>query len=245
MKTIDLTGKIFEKLTVLKQSDTKKNGKLSWDCLCECGNIVIINTAHLKVIKSCGCYKKETGRNKNDLLDQRYGSILVIAPAENIGTYSAWLCRCDCGNEKIIKSTYLIEGKSTTCGCKINRFPNNDPKLSSAMKIYNNKYKDGDLTFEQFLELSQQKCFYCGIDPSTATNRLDNVRVNTRRGRENQFSGEKGTFIYNGLDRIDSNIGHILTNVVPCCKDCNRAKLALSIEDFRQLITRIYNHWIK
>lgn len=27
-----------------------------------------------------------------------------------------------------------------------------------------------------------------------------------------------------GLDRIDSNVGYILANVVPCCNDCNRTK---------------------
>lgn len=27
-----------------------------------------------------------------------------------------------------------------------------------------------------------------------------------------------------GLDRIDPDVGYILTNVVPCCIDCNRTK---------------------
>lgn len=245
METVDLTGQKFERLTVLKQSETKKNGKLSWDCLCECGNVVIINTSHLKVIKSCGCYKKETGRGKNDLLDQRFGSLLVIAPAENIGTYSAWLCRCDCGNEKIIKSTYLIEGKSASCGCKIGLMPNKDPKLSSAKTIFVDKYSDGDLTFEQFLEISCKNCFYCDSLPSNSTNRLDSKSRNKRRKRENQFSGEIGTFTYNGLDRVDPTRGHDLDNVVPCCYTCNWSKSDLTIEEFRAWVVRIHNHWIK
>ncbi len=178
-------------------------------------------------------------------VEQKFTALTVIAKAENAGNFPAWLCKCLCGNEKIIKYHMLLSGKSTTCGCKITKFPNNDPKMASARIIFNNKYKDGDLTFEQFLELSQKNCFYCGIVPSTATNRLDTLRVNNRRGRDNQFSGEKGTFIYNGLDRVDSNIGHMVNNVVPCCKDCNRAKLALSIDEFKDLIVRIYNNWAK
>lgn len=173
----------------------------------------------------------------------KFGCLTTIERAENIGQYTAWLCACDCGNQKIIKAISLTTGKSITCGCKMNKFPNNDPKLSSAMKIFNDKYKDGDLTFEQFVELSQKNCFYCGIEPNNATNRLDADSRNKRRNRENQFSGEKGTFVYNGLDRIDSSIGHMLNNVVPCCKDCNRAKLALSVDEFKELIKRIYNHW--
>lgn len=35
-----------------------------------------------------------------------------------------------------------------------------------------------------------------------------------------------------GLDRIDSSQGYIATNVVPCCKLCNQAKMNLDINTF-------------
>lgn len=183
--------------------------------------------------------------NKINLIGQKFGSLLVIAEAGNIGKQSAWLCRCDCGNEKMIKSISLTTGRSITCGCKINKFPNNDPKMATAKIIYNDKYSDGDLTFDQFLEFCSQNCFYCNIPPSNMTNRLDSKCRNNRRKRENQFSGEKGTFIYNGLDRVDSSKPHNLDNVVPCCKHCNRAKLEMSVEEFRKWIIKVYEFWIK
>lgn len=174
----------------------------------------------------------------------KIGCLTVLSRTE-INGHVAWLCACECGNEKPIKNRELAYGKAITCGCKINTFPNKNPKLSSAMKIFNDKYKDGDLTFEQFIELSQQNCFYCGVAPSNITNRLDSKCRNDRRKRENQFAGEKGTFIYNGLDRVDPNKCHDLSNVVPCCKDCNRAKLAMTIDDFESWVKRIYEFWIK
>lgn len=174
----------------------------------------------------------------------KIGCLTVLEKAEDIGDQKAWLCLCECGNQKAIKNRELAYGKAITCGCKINTFPNKDPKLSSAMKIYTNKYKDGNLTFEQFVELSQQNCFYCGIEPSTATNRLDAKCRNDRRKRENQFAGERGTFVYNGLDRVDSGQKHNLENVVPCCATCNKAKLAMTADQFHDWVKRIYEHWI-
>lgn len=54
---------------------------------------------------------------KLNLIGQRYGKLTVIAPAENIGSKTAWLCRCDCGKETIVKTCYLRKGHVTSCGC--------------------------------------------------------------------------------------------------------------------------------
>lgn len=63
--------------------------------------------------------KKHTySRKKLDLIGQRYGKLIVLAPAENIGSRTAWLCRCDCGNEVIRKTVHLRSGHVTTCGCE-------------------------------------------------------------------------------------------------------------------------------
>lgn len=243
MKNDDRTGQKYEMLTVIKKADYQKNGNNVWECLCECGETTFIMTTHLTKTKSCGCLRRKI--KKENLLGQRFEALLVIAEAENINNFAMWLCQCDCGNQKVIKAASLKSGKSVTCGCKITRFINNDPKMSSAKNIFDNKYSDGDLTFDQFLKLSQQICFYCGIEPSNSTNRLDTERVNNRRKRENQFVGEIGTFVYNGLDRVDSNGKHDLNNVVPCCYPCNWAKLDMSVEEFKAWITRLYEFWIK
>ena len=46
-----------------------------------------------------------------DVLGKRFGSWQVIGRREN-GKY---LCRCDCGNESIIKGHRLVSGYSTRC----------------------------------------------------------------------------------------------------------------------------------
>lgn len=60
-KTIDLKGKQFGKLTVLKKNGKSKNRHCLWLCLCECGNETTMRSDSLRSgdVKSCGCYKIE------------------------------------------------------------------------------------------------------------------------------------------------------------------------------------------
>lgn len=53
-----------------------------------------------------------------DLKGQRFGRLLVIEYNGKSKTGKAkWLCRCDCGNEKIIISTSLKQNETKSCGC--------------------------------------------------------------------------------------------------------------------------------
>ena len=57
-----------------------------------------------------------------DLTGQRFGKLTVIERAESIGRCTMWLCKCDCGNTKPVRSTYLKSGKTKSCGCLKNSF---------------------------------------------------------------------------------------------------------------------------
>lgn len=64
---VDITGKHFERLTVIGLNGRSKNG-LRWDCVCECGNRVIVNGKDLRSghTKSCGCLSDENRRRERD-----------------------------------------------------------------------------------------------------------------------------------------------------------------------------------
>ena len=57
-------------------------------------------------------------RQKLDLTGQRYGRLTVIAPAPHVGRRTAWRCRCDCGQETVVKTYRLRSGHTTSCGCR-------------------------------------------------------------------------------------------------------------------------------
>lgn len=56
-------------------------------------------------------------RKKLDLSGQKIGHLTVLKPSENIGTKTAWICRCDCGQETTVKTDHLRSGHTTSCGC--------------------------------------------------------------------------------------------------------------------------------
>lgn len=53
-----------------------------------------------------------------DLTGQRFGRLVVLTRAEN-NRYGkrCWLCRCDCGAEKVVREYYLTHDKTLSCGC--------------------------------------------------------------------------------------------------------------------------------
>lgn len=56
----DLTGMVFGKLTVIKDSGQRYNNNILWNCQCECGNQPLIKgTSLLHGVKSCGCIKSK------------------------------------------------------------------------------------------------------------------------------------------------------------------------------------------
>jgi hypothetical protein len=63
---IDLTGKIFGKLTVLKDSGRRKSRRPIWLCQCSCGQQTDVLGKYLVNgdTKSCGCYSKGNAYNR-------------------------------------------------------------------------------------------------------------------------------------------------------------------------------------
>lgn len=54
-----------------------------------------------------------------DLTGQRFGMYTVIGAAESTNSgRRRWLCRCDCGVERIVLDSNLRNGHSTSCGCR-------------------------------------------------------------------------------------------------------------------------------
>lgn len=54
----------------------------------------------------------------NNLLGRRFGRLVVMKRAENGKDGRVrWLCKCDCGNEKIVIAKLLINGCTKSCGC--------------------------------------------------------------------------------------------------------------------------------
>jgi hypothetical protein len=54
--------------------------------------------------------------NRKNLTGQKFGKLTVIKPVKTINDTSRWLCKCECGNEKIVATYRLLSGRVKTCG---------------------------------------------------------------------------------------------------------------------------------
>lgn len=145
-----------------------------------------------------------------------------------------WLYKCNCG--KISKSrSYDIVYKIKSCGC-INPKKYDDKTLSAQHDLfsqykYNAKSRDRifNLTFEQFINLTKQNCYYCNQEPIAIWISSKKCKIPSK-------------YIYNGVDRLNNDIGYEIYNCVACCSKCNQMKWKLNEDIFIKQINSIYSN---
>lgn len=89
---VDLTGKKFGRLTVVKKYGRKQpKGPIHWHCICECGNEKIADGESMKRgnVESCGC--KQHDRNKSGTNGRSHG----MSQSRQYRIWSHMLGRCN------------------------------------------------------------------------------------------------------------------------------------------------------
>ena len=115
----DLTGKRFGRWVVLAlHPERSRLGLARWACRCDCGSERIVLGSNLRSGASTGCYCG----GFIDLTGRQFGRWHVIAslPERQRSrgrAFILWLCRCDCGSERIVRGSNLQSGCSKSCGC--------------------------------------------------------------------------------------------------------------------------------
>lgn len=142
-----------------------------------------------------------------NLKGKRFGKWTVIEKAERPITNSPskplyWLCKCDCGNERVIPAHNLRCKKTMSCG-----HDSNLPDYKSLYNrfIYTNKDRvECNLTFEDFVKFTEiDTCHYCHSKIKW-----------TKHGLPGSYN----------LDRTDNTKGYDKDNCVVCCGRCNFGK---------------------
>jgi hypothetical protein len=57
-------------------------------------------------------------RSFRDLTGSKFGRLTVLEVHHRTANKRWWLCACDCGTEKIVRSDGLTGGDNVSCGCK-------------------------------------------------------------------------------------------------------------------------------
>lgn len=127
-----MIGKRFSRLVVVKEVDRVCVGikNVTWrrafKCVCDCGNTVIATQLALNTenTRSCGCLRLSSIREWNDKnsidwTGKIFHFLTVIGRHPvSIDGHRRWICRCDCGVEKLVKAKSKTRLAAKSCGCK-------------------------------------------------------------------------------------------------------------------------------
>lgn len=111
---MNLAGQRFGKLVAVERVGSSRYGAI-WRCTCDCGGTVERAAALLrsKRAQACGCMRSVT-----DYIGKTFGRYTVVDRVENGKTGAArFLCRCSCGEERVVWVGNLNSGASRSCGC--------------------------------------------------------------------------------------------------------------------------------
>lgn len=108
------------RLSVMASTSQRKNGYMIWQCQCDCGGEILLDTRCLQrgTIRDCGC-ETVVRPGQKDLTGMRFGKLLCLEPTgqRGFGGGTVWRCRCDCGSVCLAVSTQLTHGYKKSCGC--------------------------------------------------------------------------------------------------------------------------------
>lgn len=179
--------------------------------------------------------------NSTNIIGQKFGNLTVIKRTGVMNfksgqRHSVWLFRCDCGKLLESRLNSVKRRVHKCCGKCSKKFTKTvlsygESSLKALYDSYIRRAKYANLEFSidisHFKEITSMNCHYCGIEPL-----------------QKKFANKSsyGHYLYNGLDRVNSDIGYTLDNIVPCCKQCNFSKRTHTYEEFYSWVKRVYDH---
>jgi hypothetical protein len=156
-----------------------------------------------------------------ELNGKRFGKLIVISLDHTCGAKNAtyWKCKCDCGNERVIKGCYLTAG-TKSCGCLISKIGTNHKGFKGTGEISAslwNRIKSGAERRELEFTISIDYAWNLFLKQNRKCALTDKpLELFTVIHRKIQGTAS--------LDRIDSSKGYVEGNVQWLHKDVNMLK---------------------
>lgn len=186
-----------------------------------------------------------------DLTNRRFGRLVVIVKAESRATeggniLTRWLCRCDCGTEKVILTSSLLQGKTKSCGCYL--------RDSSQQKGFNNRKHGGysknssidDRIKFQALVNIKERSRHNGYESDLELNDLPVLtEVCPVLGIRYAKGSLKNKDYSPSIDRVNPNLPYLEAykdNLVFISHRANRIKSNASAEELEKIVAYMWGH---
>lgn len=170
---------------------------------------------------------------KKDLTGKVFGNWQVLGLSHRDDKKNRWYWDIECTHCKIKtrKITNILVNSKNCNFCELR--PKGETGFNKLLSHYRYTAKVEQRIFEltnpEFRKLTSSSCYYCGSIPSKIKNTSSGL--------------EWGKYIYNGIDRIDNNIGYVIGNCVSCCIICNRGKRTIECSSWINHIQKLINSY--
>ena len=154
-KFIDMTGWVMKEhgvpdsLLTVEKLHLPKTKRISWDCVCECGNRIKVNGDNLRSghSKSCGCSKSQSVVDMTGWVMKEHGFLdsrltVLKRDTDNSNREAYWICLCDCGNTLSVRGSNLRNGQTRSCGCLHSEI-SREIMLNKCKPVFMEKHKEG------------------------------------------------------------------------------------------------------
>lgn len=182
-----------------------------------------------------GLCPKCHAENNKDVRGQNLTGAIVgswkVLKFDYEANHRKWLCECNNCGWQSHKSKKELDKKCFTCKGLLRGEAGFNKLLHNYKSSAKQRNYDFMLTNDQFKNLTSDSCFYCGVEPTQQI------------ATDNKI--EWGTYLYNGIDRVDNTIGYVESNCVSCCWLCNQAKYNMSQNDFITWIKRLITYQVR
>lgn len=161
---------------------------------------------------------------------QRFGRLTILKKDISKQNHAYYLCLCDCGKEKVIRSSYLRQGITKSCGCQ---------QYYTIKTSYGNG-KINKLYFNQIKNRARKKNWKFHLTTSYLQKLYNSQNGRCALSGEGIFFSQKSNLEQTAsLDRIDNKKGYIKGNVQWLHKDVNQMKWQFPTDRLLELCKKI------
>jgi hypothetical protein len=183
-----------------------------------------------------------------DLENRQFGRLTVLSKAESRETsggnvLTRWLCLCQCGKQKIILTSSLLQGKTKSCGCLHKETSQQSGLLNRKHGGYSkNTSKDDQIKYQALVNIKERSRRH-GYESDLSVEDLPEL---TNTCPVLGISYQKGTLKNKdaspSIDRKNSNLPYLkkyADNLVFISHKANRLKSNATAEDLEKIINYI------
>jgi hypothetical protein len=236
-----MIGKKIGNWEIVEQAPSLKNGVKMWKCRCKCGSERLWNTSYLNTGQPTCCHKcRKINKDKEEkqicqkYIGTKHGTYTVVKALErNYRGSRRWLCRCQCGYERVFLTANLSgngKRKATTCEkCNLHKMELDHRITDKIPHRFWQRFLDHSKRRNKEVAISQDEAYelYNSQNKCCALTKLP-LYFTTLRTNFNRYTNAS-------IDRIDSSKPYSKDNIQWVHKVINMMKQGYSQEEFIEM----------